>query len=221
MNRIVDLSNKTILIADASSLIGRDTAMLCRQLGARIVYLQDQQSGGIQMVPADEKLQYYEVCLEDTGHLESFIKQLIAETGPIDGFVYISKDNDKNESDNPDSADLRAVMDSSFYAFVEMTRCISKRDCYNPGFSIVCVCETSPTDYRKIILHDIAKASMEAAVRCFAKELSPNARANMISLVSGSTDTTTKDNPANMIAFLLSDASRLITGTNTETTSET
>ncbi len=221
MNRMIDLSNKSIIIAAASSQIGEEAARLCSQLGARIAYIDDQQSGSVPRLPKGENPKRYELHFRDTGNIESFIKQLIAETGPADGFVYIPKDN-ANNTDRLNTTIMQEEMDDSFRAFIEITRCMTKRDCYRPGFSIVCVSVKETRECQEINHHDIANASLEAAVRCIAKELSPNGRANTVSICSGlsGAGTAANSNLINMIAFLLSDASRLITGTTIEINTE-
>ena len=243
MKNIIDLSGKTILITGASSGIGAETAVLCSQVGAKIILV----------ARREEKLREITRQLESSGHtyypfdlgnvdeIEGFIKRIIDENGPLDGFVHSAGIPGTRPLKLFKPKAMREIMDINFGSFVEIVRCITKKKAFRSGMSIIGVSSaasikggTGNTGY------SASKAAMNAAVRCIAKELSREGiRANTISPGVIDTDIYQKtldnggdsmDNQlklyrqylglgkpvdvANMIAFLLSDASRMITGTN-------
>ncbi len=243
MKSVIDLSGKTILVTGASSGMGAQTAILCSQLGAKVV-LVARREDKLQEVLGKlegEGHMYYSFDLGNVDGIEDFIKQVITETGPLDGFVHSAGISSTRPLKMIKPNILREVMEINFNSFVEITRCITKRKCFNPGLSIVGISSISSTlGNQTKTAYCASKAAMDAVVRCFAKELAPNGvRANTV--CPGMIDTAIyekfKDNAgdsydakmrmdrqylglgkpidvANMIVFLLSDASRLITGAN-------
>ena len=190
--------------------------------------------------------------LERTGHrsylydlsniagIEPLIAQIVAEAGPLDGFVHCAGAAQRTLPLRVlKPATLQSSMDLYLNAFVEMTRCITKKNHFSAGLSIVGISSVfsmigaaARTDYC------VSKAAVNAAVRCFAKELAPQSvRANAVcpgmidtarlsryNNISGQSEAAKGFTErqylgigepidiANVIAFLLSDASRLITG---------
>lgn len=243
MKSVIDLSGKTILVTGASSGMGAQTAILCSQLGAKVV-LVARREDKLQEVMSKlegEGHTYYSFDLGNVDGIEDFIKEMISETGPFDGFVHSAGISSTRPLKMIKPNILREVMEINFNSFVEITRCITKRKCFNSGLSIVGISSISSTlGNQTKTAYCASKAAMDAVVRCFAKELAPNGvRANTV--CPGMIDTAIyekfKDNAgdsydakmrmdrqylglgkpidvANMIVFLLSDASRLITGAN-------
>lgn len=242
MKNIIDLTGKRILVTGASSGMGAETAKLCSQLGAKVALV----------ARREEKLQEVLGQLEGKGHstfafdlskideIEGFIKNLITEIGPLDGYVHSAGIPGTRPLKMLKPVNLQEVMDINFNSFVEVTRCITKRSCYNPGLSIVGISSISSTlGNQAKTAYCASKAAMDAVVRCFAKELAPNVRANTVcpGMIETAIFEKFKDNAgdsydaevrlyrqylglgksidvANMIVFLLSDASRMITGSN-------
>lgn len=243
MKNVVDLSGKNILITGASSGMGAETARLCSQLGAKVILVARREEKLVEVIGTLEGdgHKYYSFDLGRVDDIEDFIKGVIAETGPLDGFVHSAGISSTRPLKMIKPGVLREVMEINFNSFVEITRCITKRKCYNPGLSIVGISSISSTlGNQTKTAYCASKAAMDAVVRCFAKELaSSGVRANTV--CPGMIDTAIyekfKDNAgdsydakmrmdrqylglgqpidvANMIVFLLSDASRMITGAN-------
>jgi len=244
MKSVIDLTGKTILITGASSGIGAAASNLCAQLGSKVVLVaRDEEK--LEKTTAGlpgEGHRWYSFDLTRVDEIEGFVKMLIQEVGPLDGFVHCA------------AAARRAVplrvmkpnivtnnMMLYYNSFVELTRCITKRNCYRPGMSIVGISSVlSDVAITGRMAYSAAKAALNASVRCIAKEMASNGiRANVVSpgtidtkrhqdfqAVAGNDPETAAfiarqyiglgqpDDVANTIAFLLSDASRLITGSN-------
>lgn len=243
MKSVVDLSGKQILITGASSGIGAETARLCSQLGAKVILVARRKDklADVMAILEGKGHKYYCFDLKRVDDIEEFIKGVIAETGPLDGFVHSAGISSTRPLKMIKPSVLREVMEINFVSFVEITRCITKRNCYNPGLSIVGISSiSSKLGNQAKTAYCASKAAMDAAVRCFAKELAVNgARANTV--CPGMIDTAIyekfKDNAgdsydakmrmdrqylglgqpidvANMVVYLLSDAARMITGAN-------
>lgn len=130
-------------------------------------------------------------------------------------------------------------MDINFGSFVEMVRCLSKKGSFNAGMSMVGVSSIAAQQGNQTkTAYAASKAAMDAAVRCLGKELAPkNIRINTVApaLIDtaifdnfknnsvGSADAENvvarqylgvghPEDVANMIAYLLSDASKFISG---------
>jgi NAD(P)-dependent dehydrogenase (short-subunit alcohol dehydrogenase family) len=128
-------------------------------------------------------------------------------------------------------------MKVNFISFVELVRLLSKKDNYNPGMSIVSMSSVSSlSGGPSVTAYASSKAAIDAAVRCLSKELySKDIRLN--SIIAGQvlteaynelmeTKTATEDkvmqrqflgaastsDVVNVIVFLLSDRSKMITG---------
>ena len=125
-------------------------------------------------------------------------------------------------------------MDINFVSFVELVRCITKKGNFNRGLSIVAISSISAkTGGVSVTGYAASKAAIEGAVRCLAHELaSKGVRLNTVQpgqtltpaykeLIGDSKDPVLDrqylglaeaNDVANTIAFLLDDASRMITG---------
>ena len=243
MKNIIDLKDKRILIAGASSGIGAETAVLCSELGAKLVLV----------ARREEKLHEVMQKLQGEGHschpfdlnalddIEGFLKAVVGETGALDGMVYSAGIAGTRPLKMLKPAALSEVMNINFSAFAELVRCAAKKNMFHSGMSIVGISSVSSTmGSLGKTAYCASKAAMDAAVRCMAKELAPNGiRVNTVcpGIIETALFQTFRDNAgdsrdaqskierqylgigktidvANVIAFLLSDASRMITGAN-------
>ena len=243
MKNVIDLSNKTVLITGASSGMGAETAVLCSQLGAKVILVarREDKLKEVMARVEGEGHRFYSFDLGKVEDIEPFIKRIVAEVGPFDGFVHSAGISSSRPLKMIKPAHLQEVMNINFNSFVEITRCITKKKSYNPGLSIVGVSSISSSlGNQAKTAYCASKAAMDAVVRCFAKEFASNGiRANTVCPGMINTDIYKKfkDNAgdsydakmrmdrqylglgepvdvANMIVFLLSDASRMITGSN-------
>ncbi|MBQ3225438.1 MAG: SDR family oxidoreductase [Clostridia bacterium] len=243
MINVIDLTDKRILITGASSGMGKETAILCSKLGAKLILVSRN----------EDKLKETLACLEGDGHcyfpfdlsrvdeIDAFIKELITQCGPLDGFVHSAGVGSSRPIKLLKPSALREVMELNFYSFVEIIRCVTKRNCYREGMSIVGISSISSKQGNQAkTAYSASKAAMDAATRCLAKELwKQNVRVNTVNpaliqtdmfqsfLDNGGDSEDAKNvllrqyaglgepiDVANMIAYLLSDASKFITGTN-------
>ena len=243
MFNMIDLTDTKILITGASSGMGAETARLCSKLGAKIIMVARRED---KLIEVEKTLEgsghkYYVFDLSNVVQIESFIKQIVSECGAFDGFVHSAGITSMRPLRLLSVDVNRAVMDINYFAFVEIIRCITKRNCFNEGLSIVGISSISAKRGNKSkTAYCASKAAMDAAVKCVAKELAPKGiRANSVNPAWIKTDIynqfldkggDSEDgnnifarqylglgepiDVANMIAYLLSDAARFITGSN-------
>ena len=184
----------------------------------------------------------HEIDLSDIDAIEDKIKAIVAEHGPFDGYVQSAGINKDLPLMNFKYEKVQGIMQVNFFSFFEIVRVLSRKGRYNEGLSIVGVSSTAslcgvPTQ----AAYSASKAAMNGAMRAMAVELAPKGiRLNTI--LPGPTETEmyqdylalrqdtkeadkvaiTKprnylgmnkpDDVANAIMFLLSPASRHITG---------
>ena len=237
---IIDLTNLTFVITGAGSGIGRETAKVLSEQGAKVVMLDLNQEG------LDETKSLLEgeghimraVDLTDFEALPELVKGIIAEIGTVDGLVHCAGISSRKPLNvlRPDG--FSKVMDVNFYSFEELTRLFTKRGNMNDGGSIVVMSSISSIrGYKAKTEYCVSKAAVDAFVRCMALELAPKLirinsvmaaevltplalKARETNAMVGATDFESPLGPsdpyevANTIAFLLSDATKTITGTS-------
>ena len=168
-----DFHGKTVVIAGASSGIGRETAQRLSEQGAKIV-LVARREDKLQEACAGlsgEGHSWYVFDFSDLDNIDSLFKQIVAEQGKIDGFVYaagISKTRPIAQI-KPNVA--KEVFNINFFGFLESIRQIA-RGRFNPGLRIVGISSIAAArgDSGHTI-YSASKAAMDGAVRCLAMEL--------------------------------------------------
>lgn len=240
MNNIIDLSPKRIVITGAGSGIGRETARTLATLGAKVILLDVSEDGlkeTIEPIPS-ETFEYKVVDLVDFDTLPELIKEIVLANGPITGLVHCAGISSRKPINVLRRQSFDKLMDVNFFSFVELVRLFTKRGNFEEGGSIVAMSSISSIKgYKAKTEYCVSKASLDAFVRCAALELAPKKiRINTImpgevltpmgimaremskaagnSLYEQPLGPTEPYEVANLIAFLLSDATRTITGTS-------
>lgn len=180
---------------------------------------------------------YSSLNISDT---ESSIKEIVKGNGPFDGIVYAVVHSDFKPLQYVKPENVNEILNDNFGIFVEVMRSLKKAKGLNNGASVVAMSSISSIRAMKAkMAFCAAKAALDAAVRCLAVELADKSiRVN--SVQKGGVDTdfekghiqdiavindsateklsplgiTKAEEVANVVAFLLSDATRTITGTS-------
>lgn len=245
MVNVIDLTGKQILITGASSGMGKETAILCSKLGAKVVMVarNEEKLKSVLESLEGEGHKYFPFDLGNVDEIEAFMKEVISVTGPMDGFVHSAGVGSTRPLKLLKPQALREVMDVNFYSFIEIIRCLTKRNCFNEGMSIVGISSISSKQGNQTkTAYCASKGAMDASVRCLAKELSDKKiRVNTVNpalinteiyqqFLNNSGDSEDAKNimarqylglgesidVANMIAFLLSSAAKFITGSSVD-----
>ena len=237
---IIDLSNKNYIVTGAGSGIGRETAKVLSEQGAKVIMLDLNQEG----------LEETQSLLHGMGHLcktcdltdfeilPELVKKILEQCDSIDGLVHCAGISSRKPLNVLKAGGFSKVMDVNFYSFVELVRLSTKKKYFNDGGSIVVMSSISSIrGYKAKSEYCVSKAAVDAFVRCMALELADRKiRVNSIMaaevltpLALKARETNAKvgvsdfnaplgpSNPnevANTIAFLLSDATKTITGTS-------
>ena len=236
MKKLFDFSGKNILIDGAGRGIGLEVARILNSLGANVILVDsnkevlDEALSAIGSSNCSGKV----FDLGNHGEIINLIKEIVQENGPIDGFVHCVGVRCRRPINLLSPDVLKQVMDINFVSFVELVRCITKKGNFNRGLSIVAVSSISAkTGGVSVTGYAASKAAIEGAIRCLAHELaSKGVRLNTVQpgqtltpaykeLIGDSKDPVLDrqylglaeaNDVANSIAFLLDDASRMITG---------
>ena len=241
MTNPLDFTGKQFLITGASTGIGKETAILLSNFGAKIILVSLVENELQEAVSAlkGEGHFYYHYDLNNVDGIEPLMKEIITNHGAFDGFIHCAGIAEVRPLKLSNYSFMQRVMNINFFSFVEISRCITKKNAFNKGMNIVGVSalgaflgNSTKTAYCS------SKAAMNSATRCMAKELSSKGiRVNTVA--PGVTKTRMFDDfggmemdsdesraiverqylgicqpvdIANSIAFLLSDMSRMITG---------
>lgn len=237
----IEFIGKRFVVSGAGG-IGTETAKLLNSFGASIILLdinEENLDNSLLSLEGTNNKAY--ICdFSNVNGIEQVVKRIATENGPVDGFVHCVGVGSVRPLKMTKYDFMLKVMNINFFSFVEIVRCLSVKGRYNPnGMNIVGISalgaylgNSTKTAYCA------SKGAMNAAIRCMAKELAPkNIRVNAVA--PGVTDTpmarVAEDygadsdehkmilarqymgvcqplDIANTIAFLMSDMSRMITG---------
>jgi len=235
----MDLSGKHILITGASSGIGKTTSITAGQLGAKLSLLarsEDRLNETLHAIQGNIH-HVYPFDLRQLDGIENLVKMIVSENGPLDGLVNCAGIASNRPIKMVKPAFLQEVFSINFFPFVELVRAASKKNMCNDGASFVGISSVAAFKGNKAQgAYAASKAATDAIIKPMAKELSDRGirvntaafgmiRTDMYKyfLDAGGNDEFLKsdqylgvgetEDAANIICFLLSNASRFITGT--------
>lgn len=235
---MVDLRNKKILVTGAGSGIGRETAKVLSGLGAFLILVdinQDALRETADSILGDSSM--YAVNLCDFDNLPDLVNNVHDSVGMIHGLVHCAGVSSRKPLNMLRPDGFSKVLDVNFYAFEELTRLCAKKGRFADGGSIVVMSSISSIrGYKAKTEYCVSKAAVDAFVRCMAAELaSRRIRINSVMAAEVLTPMALKARElnqslgvqifnaplgptdpyevANTIAFLLSDATKTISGT--------
>lgn len=242
MDNPFKLSGKTILLTGSESEIGNSIVSKLISLDAKVVLLDKDLSQEISTFTLNngDLIRFHYLDIKDNESIESSIKDAAEMYGPFHGFVFAAGIGGVKPLSFTKYPFLLDMMNANVFAFIEMVRCITKKNIFHSGGSIVALSSVSSIKGLKSkTAYCASKAALDASVRSLAAELcEKRIRINTIQKGWVSSDLQLdfiKDNMsldqnndynkqllgmiepeeiANTVAFLLSDATKSITGTS-------
>ena len=239
----MELTGRHIVVTGASSGLGRQTCITLSLLGAKVSLIarnEEKLNETVSLMEGTEHLVFPFDITEIEG-LEDLIKNIVNDNGKINGFVHAAGVFTRKPLSMTKNDFFRDMMSLHVYSFMEFVRVIGKKKMSDEGASIVVVSSASTLSSDKGQAAYIAtKGALDRLVRPMAIELgeSRQFRVNTVNPGWIKTDmfynfieeqgqermdeilkpcflgVSEPADVANTIAFLLSDASKMITGQN-------
>lgn len=239
MINISEFKDKKILVTGAAIGIGKETSILLSKLGAQVIMLDIDEDTVKKtyecLIGKGHNYFYYDLI--DLEGIENKIKEIVSICGTLDGFVNCVGIRSRRSLSTITPKVLNNIMNINFGAFIELVRCITKKANFNEGLSIVAISSiASQIGGISVTAYSASKGAVDSAVRCLAKELAVK-KIRVNSVVPAQINTPEYENylklkgenvdtalsrqylglgeaidVANVIVFLLSSASRFITG---------
>jgi len=240
----VHLKGKQYLITGGAKGIGKETASIMSDLGAKVIIIDRNElesTQAIELFNNSNIHKFYKFDFSNVNEIEMQIQQIINENGPLDGFIHCVGARSRRPLSLLNVSAIQEILNVNFVSFIEMIRVVCKKNNFNSGLSIVGVSSiASSVGHKSVTAYAASKAAMDSSIRCLAKELAvKDIRLNSVvpsvintevyrSFISNDN----RPNPensiserqylglgqpidvANAIIFLLSPESRFITGSS-------
>lgn len=170
----IHMEGKHILVTGGASGIGRQTAIILSEMGARVSILDLQEEGlkeTLSMMKGEGHT-IHAVDLSKIEELEPLVVGIVKEYGAFDGYVQCAGIVKNLPLINYKFERLHKIMLVNFYSFFEIVRILSKKGRFNEGMSIVGISSVAATQGATAqAAYAASKAAMNGAMRCMAKEL--------------------------------------------------
>ena len=174
MYSFVDLTDRRILVAGASSGIGRQTAITLSRLGAKVILVARREDMLHQTLALLEGVghNYYCADLSIIDEIGSLIKRIVNEQGKLDGLVFAAGITKNAPLSLFSPEKVQEMFNINFFSFFECVRQICKKGRYNAGMRIVGVSSSAAFVGSKAQeVYAATKAAMNASMRCLAHEV--------------------------------------------------
>ena len=235
-----DFTDKTCVVTGAGSGIGRELTRLLLENGGNVVLMDCSSEGMAETVCGypDERYMPVDVDLTDLTGLPRILDLVKDRFGAVDGLVHCAGISSRKPMPLLNRESFDRLMSINFFSFVELVRLATKRQYFADAGSVVVMSSISSIKgYKAKTEYCVSKAAVDSFVRCAALELA-NRKIRVNSIMPGEVLTpmalraracneavgapnftsplgsTEPYEVANTIAFLLSDATKTITGTS-------
>ena len=139
------LSDRAIIVTGASSGIGRSVAVQVSRMGGRVAALgrdETKLKGTLDLLEG-EGHRAYSVDLADMGGLEARIASIVKETGPLSGLVHSAGVAETVLLRDVDFKTIEDMLRLNWFAFLAVSKAICRRGRYAAGMSVVAVASMS------------------------------------------------------------------------------
>lgn len=235
------LEGKTILVTGASSGIGRQCAIDCSKMGAKVVSIgRNKERLESLMSEMEGENAYYSFDLQELDGIKELISNIVAPHGKLDGFIHAAGIEVTNPVKLTKTEDYESLFKVNCLSAFEIVKNLCGIKTFNKGGSIVLISSISGVIARKgLSAYAASKGALMSAARVMAMEMSTREiRVNTVSpgtiltpMMQKALDVMNEEDKkkridgfplglgkttdiSNTCVFLLSDASRWITGQN-------
>lgn len=238
---LLDFTGKRILVTGAASGIGKATALLLSQLGADLI-LADLNMEGLEAIrPNIRKSDYLmQVDLSDTAQLTEKVESAVKEVGPIDGMALVAGMLYAVPLKFVKEETWEKIEKVNLYSTIELAKLYTKKGMRPAGLGGAIITVSSycgQVGTAASVCYSATKAGLIGVTKALAIELAPKGiRVNSVSPGTVMTEMVKKDaygtdeeyvknleslhplglgtpdDVANVIAFLLSDMAKWMTG---------
>ncbi len=174
--QFIDLTGQTVLVMGASSGIGRQSAILLSELGARCVLVarrEKELKEAVASLSGDGHL-YVPADLSELENIKYLLEKIRNLAGRLQGLIYCAGIGPIRPYSISDPQFMREVMEINFFAFYETVRQFVKRKNSEDGAKIVAISSFAGARPEKgQAAYGASKAAMDAAIFCLAQELMP------------------------------------------------
>ncbi|MBQ7154800.1 MAG: SDR family oxidoreductase [Synergistaceae bacterium] len=178
MLNLVDFTGKKIIVAGASSGIGKCTALTLARYGAQVIMIARRKD------KLEETLQeireytdgkggvYYPADLSEVDGIAELVKRIADANGAVDGLVYCAGVGGARPMAQYSYDKLLETMNINYFGFVETVRQVTKKGRYNRGMRIVGISSVAALfGDGGHLAYSGSKAAMNGSARCMAYEL--------------------------------------------------
>jgi len=242
MINLINLTDKNIVITGASSGIGQSAAILCSKLGAKVSIIGRNKDNLTKTLSLMEGTGHLLFIMDVTKYeqIDALVSEIVATNGKIDGFIYSAGLEMTRPLKILKIEMLQEVFAVNVFAGFEFAKYITKKQNINQGSSLIFISSiVGMFGQSGKIAYSASKGALLSGCKSMALEFANREiRVNTILPALVETDMSTQimetigeegkaevlkmhplgfgkaEDVANSCAFLLSDASKWITGTN-------
>jgi len=237
----MDLTGKRILVTGASSGLGRETSIILSKLGAKVVLVARNKERLEETFSKLEGTGHciYRYDLEQLDGIPDFLKDIAAEQGRLSGLFHAAGVASTFSINMIKEKNINSIFTSSAFASLMLAKGFGHKDVREEGPSSIVFMSSAAglTGTKGMAIYSSSKAAVDGAVRAIAVELAEKSiRVNSIAagMIKTEMHSTFENNTSTEVmakkesmhplgfgaptdvalaaAFLLSDASRWITG---------
>ncbi len=231
------LSGKTLLVTGGSSGIGRGISVICSKMGANVIVIGRDEVRLGETITMLEKGDHQKVRCDLT--VPEQVKAMVESLPPLDGVVHCAGIGQRILCKNITRGDINKLMNINFEAPILLQKeLISYKKCSKGGSIIFITSIASTTPSIGNAIYSASKGALISYAKCLSLELAPRKiRVNCISPGMVWTDLILRDgldeeqlkedeskyplkrygtpeDIANLVVYMLSDASTWMTGSN-------
>ena len=170
----LDLSGKHVLIVGATSGIGKATAVLCRELGARLTLTgrNEERLNQLQSEFGVQSNSFFQFDVSELKNFDSILNFAVKENGPIDGYVYSAGMELTRPFRMLNEEHWLKTFRTNVFAGFEIARLVSKKEYIGIDASMIFISSiVGIVGQAGKTVYSASKGAIVAGCKCLALEL--------------------------------------------------